>query len=488
MVMRYMQRVGKALMLPVAVLPAAGLLFAIGYAMNPMDWGETNAFASFFISAGLALIGNIPILFAVGIAYGMSKDRDGAAAIAGLVGYLTVTSLLNVDHVPNLIGELSTVNAIAFGSIENAFVGIISGIIAGEMYNRFSKTELPAFLAFFSGRRFVPIVTVGAMSLVSFVLLFLWPPVFGALVSFGQFIVGLGAFGAGLYGFFNRLLIPFGLHHTLNAVFWFDMVGINDLGLFWAGPGGGGVVGETGRYMAGFFPVMMFGLPGACLAMYRAAEAKHKKRVYALMFSAAITSFATGLTEPVEFAFMFVAPLLYVVHAVLTGVSMFIIYSLRWIAGFSFSAGAIDLLVSSQVPFAQNWFMLPVFGVGYFFVYYAVFSFFIKKFDLKTPGRGDEDFEGELEIEIGTSDWGTMAKNFVEALGGVENIADVDNCATRLRVEVKDYLLVKDRKLKEAGAVGVIKPSKTSVQIVVGPKVQFVADEINRIIKDKAIV
>jgi len=470
-------------MLPVAVLPAAAIFLGLGYALDSEGWGGNNVLAHFFVQTGDAILGAIPLLFAIAIAYGMSKDKDGAAAIAGLTGWLIVTTLLSPGAAAGFLGDLSPATELAFARRENVLVGIITGVIAAELYNRFSKTELPTWLAFFSGRRCVPIITAGVMSLVSLILLFVWPPIFGALLAFGEFMVGLGAFGAALYGFFNRLLIPLGLHHALNAVFWFDFVGINDLGRFWGGLGGGGVVGETGRYMAGFFPVMMFGLPGACLAMYRAAESKHKQRVYALLFAGAITSFVTGVTEPIEFSFMFVAPLLYLVHAVLTGISMFIIYTLGWIAGFAFSAGAIDMVLSIPVPFSQNIPLLLLFGVAYFFVYYFVFTFFIHKFNLSTPGRGDDiDLDAEMQIEIGTGDWAAMAKAFVEALGGSTNITEVDNCATRVRLEVKDYTLVSEKKLKAAGAAGVIRPSKTSVQVVVGPKVQFVTDEIKKMV------
>ena len=482
MVMKYLQRIGKSLMMPVAVLPAAALLLGIGYAIDPDGWGGNSAIASFLVQSGDAILGAMGMLFAVGVAYGMSKDRDGSAALSGLVGWLVTTTLLAPDSAANLIGELSAANELAFERIENVFVGIIAGCIAAALYNRFSKTELPDFLGFFSGRRLVPILVVGVMSLVSLVLLFVWPPIFGVLLAFGEAIVGLGAFGAALYGFFNRLLIPTGLHHALNAVFWLDFAGINDLIYFWAGPEGGGVVGETGRYMAGFFPVMMFGLPGACLAMYRQAKPEHKKRVYGLLLAAAVTSFVTGVTEPIEFSFMFIAPLLYLVHAVLTGISMFLIYSFGWIAGFAFSAGAIDLLLSSRVVFAVNPFLIPLFGILYFFVYYFVFTFVIKRFDLKTPGREDDNEEEEMQIELESSDWSAMAVGIVEGLGGKENIDDVDYCATRLRVEVKDHLLVKDAKIKASGAVGVIKPSKTLVQVIIGPKVQLVADEVKKLL------
>jgi len=482
MIFKYLQRIGRSLMLPVAVLPAGALLLGLGYAIDSEGWGGNNIFAHYLVQAGDSILGAIPILFAVGVAYGMSKDRDGAAAISGLVGWFVITTILSVGSATNFLGALSVEHEMAFGRIGNVLIGIMTGCISAALYNRFSKTELPMWLAFFSGRRCVPILTAVVMSLVALPFLFIWPPIYAALLAFGNAIAGMGAFGAALYGFFNRLLIPTGLHHALNSVFWFDF-GMNDLGYFWAGPGGGGVIGETGRYMAGFFPVMMFGLPGACLAMYRQAKPGSKRLVYGLLLSAAVTSFVTGVTEPIEFSFMFVAPLLYLVHAVLTGISMFVIYSLGWIAGFGFSAGAIDLVLSSNVVFAVNWFLIPVFGVFYFFVYFFIFTFFIKKFNLKTPGREDDiDMGAEMAIELADGDWGAMATGFVEALGGKDNITDVDNCATRLRLEVKDSTLVSDKDLKKYGAAGVIKPSKTSVQVVVGPKVQFVADEMKKMI------
>lgn len=480
MFMKYLQNIGKSLMLPVSVLPAAALMLGIGYFIDSDGWGAYNAFAALLVTTGDAILSNLGLLFALGVSYGMSKDRDGSVIIAGIVGWLVTTTLLAPGNVVNLVGELSESHQLAFSQIENVFVGIILGCIIAAIYNRYSKTELPMALAFFSGRRLVPILSTFAAVIFSGILLFVWPPVFSVLLAFGETISGMGAFGAGLYGFFNRLLIPTGLHHALNAVFWFDFAGINDLRNFWGA--GAGVIGETGRYMAGFYPVMMFGLPGACLAMYRQAKPKHKTRVYGLLFAAAVTSFITGVTEPIEFSFMFVAPILYLIHALLTGISMFVIYSLGWISGFAFSAGAIDMILASSSPFAVNWYFIPIAGVIYFFLYYFIFSFVIKKFNLKTPGREDEDFEEEHQIDLKNNDWTAMANDFLEGLGGRENVVNVDNCATRLRIEVKDTTLVQDKKIKAAGAAGIIKPSKTSVQVIVGPKVQMVADELNNIL------
>ena len=281
-VLGYLQKVGRALMVPVAVLPAAAIMMGIGYWLDPNGWGNDSAFAAFLIQAGAAIIDKMPILFAVGVAYGMSKDKDGAAALAGLVGYLVLTTLLK----PAVVAQIQSIPLkevpAAFGKIENQFVGILCGIIAAELYNRFSHVELNKALAFFSGRRLVPIVTSAVMILVAFVLMIVWPYVFGGLVAFGETIAKMDALGAGIYGFFNRLLIPVGLHHALNSVFWFDVAGINDIPNFLGGAKslaeGVATVGITGRYQAGFFPVMMFGLPAAAFAIYRASPRKQGAR------------------------------------------------------------------------------------------------------------------------------------------------------------------------------------------------------------------
>ncbi|MBR2681097.1 MAG: PTS transporter subunit EIIC, partial [Exiguobacterium sp.] len=308
--MNFFQRLGRSLMLPVAVLPAAAILMGIGYWIDPVGWGSENIAAAFLIKAGAAIIDNIPILFAVGVALGMAKNRDGSAALSGLVAFLTVTTLLSAGTVALFQGiDVEAVNP-AFGKIGNAFVGILSGLVAASMYNRFSQVKLPDALAFFSGKRLVPIMTAFSMILVSVALYFIWPVVYTGLVGFGESISKLGAFGAGLYGFFNRLLIPTGLHHALNSVFWFDVAGINDIGNFWSGEGEKGV---TGMYQAGYFPIMMFGLPAAALAMYHTAKTKRKKQAASLLLAAAFASFFTGVTEPLEFSFMFLAPVLYLV-------------------------------------------------------------------------------------------------------------------------------------------------------------------------------
>ncbi|NRD77769.1 PTS transporter subunit EIIC [Bacillus sp. BRMEA1] len=477
---KYLQRIGRSLMLPVAVLPAAAILMGIGYWIDPTGWGAGSPVAAFLIKAGNAIIGNIPMLFALGVALGMAKDKDGSAALSGLVAYLVVKTLLSPDSVAMLQHiDVAKVDP-AFGKIENAFIGILSGIVASVMYNRFSHVKLPDALAFFSGKRLVPIMTAVSMLVVSGVLFFIWPVIFTGLVTFGETIAKLGAIGAGLYGFFNRLLIPTGLHHALNAVFWFNVAGINDIGNFWSGKG---VVGVTGRYQAGFFPVMMFGLPAACLAMYHTAKPGKKKQVASLMLAAGFASFFTGVTEPIEFAFMFVAPMLYLVHAVLTGVSLAIAAAFHWTAGFGFSAGLVDFILSSRLPMAHQPYMLLVQGLVFAVIYYFVFRFLITKFNLMTPGREEDDESSEGFVAAGESKFSAMAAQIYEGLGGDENVVSVDNCVTRLRLEVKDMNAVDQKKIKATGVPGINIVGKQSIQVIVGTNVQFVADEIAKIRK-----
>ena len=480
--MKHMQRLGRALMLPVAALPAGGILLGIGYWLDPTGWGANSVISAFLVHAGGTILDNMGLLFAIGLAFGLSKDQNGAAALAGAVGMLLLTRMLAPGAAEGFLGELTEVQFQAFRRSNNAFTGILTGCIVAWIYNRNYQRELPAALAFFSGRRLVPILTVAAMSGVAVIMLFVWPVIFGALVTFGNWFAGMGAFGAGLYGFFNRLLIPTGLHHALNSVFWFDLVGINDLGRFW-GPVVEADIGTVGMYMAGFFPVMMFGLPGACLAIFKNAKSKNKKVVSGLMLAGAFTAFLTGVTEPIEFAFMFVAPVLYVIHAVLTGISLFLTATFQWFAGFNFSAGFIDYILSIPVPYAVGQFMLIPLGIVYFFLYFLIFNFAIKKFNLKTPGREeDEDLEAETKVTLASDDYDAVAAILVEGLGGKENISSLEYCSTRVRVEVKDYLAVNEKKIKTAGVAGVMRPSKTSVQIIVGTKVQFVSDAMKKLL------
>ena len=478
--MKYLQRLGKSLMLPVACLPVAAILQGFGYWIDPTGWGANSVIAAFLLKAGGVLIDQMAILFAIGVAVGMADDNDGTAGLAGLVSWLMVTTILS----PGVISMLTKVAVEevdpAFSKTQTQFIGIMCGLIASACYNKFKSTKLPDAFSFFSGKRCVSIITSAVSIVASLILFFVWPIIYNALIAFGAFIMGLGAAGAGLYGFFNRLLIPFGLHHALNSVFWFDVAGINDIGKFW-GSIEGGVIGQTGMYMSGFFPVMMFGLPAAALAMYHTAKDSKKQIAAGLLFSAALASFFNGVTEPLEFSFMFLAPVLYLIHAALTGISLAVVSLLPARAGFNFSAGLIDWILSFKAPFAINPLLLPAIGLVVAVVYYVLFRVVIVAFDLKTPGREDDD--DETAVQLANDDFTEVARIVLEGVGGKDNVASIDNCITRLRLEIKDYTAVDEKKIKSAGVAGVIRPSKTAVQVIIGTKVQFVADEFKKLCK-----
>lgn len=497
----FLQRLGRSLMLPVAVLPAAALLLGIGYAVDPTGWGANNQIAGFLISAGNAIFNNLALLFAIGVALGMSKSRDGAVALAAVVGFMVVTTLLKPENVANLLNvKLEHVDA-GFKTLgNNVLIGIIIGLISAWAFNKFHTTELPAVLSFFSGRRLVPIIVSAISLLVALIFLLIWPTLNGGLVAFGKWMIDLGAVGAGLFGFFNRLLIPTGLHHALNTVFWFDVAGINDIPKFNTKDA---VKGVTGMYQAGFFPVMMFGIPGAALAMYHSAKTARKKAVAGIFLAGAFTAILTGVTEPIEFLFMFTAPALYLVHAVLTGISMFIAATFHWTAGFGFSAGLIDFILSFQNPNANKPYMLLVMGLIYFVLYYVIFRAVIKWLDIKTPGReSDEDiakmveekerneaFEDESANQTvstqttSSGKYDALVQSVIAGVGGKDNIETVTNCATRLRFELKDNSIVDEALIKRAGAAGVMKVGRKNAQVIIGTHVQQVADVVDEYLK-----
>ena len=488
--MKYLQKLGKALMLPVAALPVCGILMGIGYALAPAVMGAEGATSGaaytvgfLLIKAGGALIDNMAWLFAIGAAVGLSDDHDGTAGLAGLVSFLMMQQLLS----PGVVGAVRTleegsVDYIAFSKIAgNSFIGILAAIIGAACYNKFKNTQLPDWLAFFSGKRSVAIVTAVVSIVVSVVLLFVWPVIFGVLVALGNGIAKMDGVGAGIYAFLNRLLIPTGLHNALNNVFWFDTIGLGDLSHYWAGDTSADVGWSLGMYMSGFFPCMMFGIAGAALAMVQTA--KNKKAAIGLVVSAAICAFVCGVTEPFEFGFMFLCFPLYIVYAALYGIFTIITYYSGFRAGFCFSAGATDLVFSASLPaHANTWMIIPL-GIAAFVVFYLVFRFAITKFDLKTPGREDEDEEAaEANITLANNDYTAIAKGVLAAVGGKGNVANVDYCATRLRFEIKDHTAVDEKAVKKAGAAGVIRPSKTACQVVIGPKVQFVYDELKKML------
>ena len=488
--MKYLQKLGKALMLPVAVLPICGILMGIGYALAPAVMGAEGATSGaaytigfLLIKAGGALIDNMAWLFAIGAAVGLA-DNDGTAGLAGLVSFLMMQQLLN----PGVVGmvrhlEEGTATYIAFQKVAgNSFIGILAAVVGAACYNKFKDTQMPDWLAFFSGKRFVAIATGLISILVSVVLLFVWPVIFDALVAIGTAIAGMGGIGAGIYAFLNRLLIPTGLHHALNNVFWFDTIGLGDLNHFWAGDvtGQNGVTWSLGMYMSGFFPCMMFGIAGAALAMVKTA--KNKKAAIGLVVSAAICAFVCGVTEPFEFGFMFLCFPLYVVYSALYGIFTIITYYSGFRAGFCFSAGATDLVFSASLPAAaKTWMIIPL-GIAAFLVFYFVFYFAITKFDLKTPGREDDDEEAEKKVVLANNNYTEVASAVLAAVGGKENVKDVGYCATRLRFEVLDNAKVDEKAVKAAGAAGVIRPSKNACQVIIGTKVQFVYDELKKML------
>ena len=492
----YIQRMGRSLMLPVACLPAAALFVGVGNWIASFTGGDVVS--TFLTTAGGAVLNNLGILFAIGLAFGMSRDQHGAAALAGLVGFLTPMTLLVPDAASKFLGyadaaamqesALNTYNAFSKMNNGNVFIGILAGLLAAAMYNRFHQVKLPAALSFFSGKRLVPIVTVALMSVVSLVLLFIWPLVFGWLTAFGEAIMSLGAVGAGIYGFANRLLIPTGLHHALNNVFWFNIAGIDDIARFWQGASYQGdpvtIAGyHAGMYQAGFFPIMMFGLPAGAFAIYKNARPERKKAIGSLMLAAGVAAFFTGVTEPLEFSFMFVAFPLYVIHAVLTGISVAIAAAMDWMAGFNFSAGFVDFILSW--PLGTKPYMLIVQGLVFAVIYYFVFDFAIKKFNLMTPGREPEEADADADVASATGDdkYTILATRLYDALGGKANVVSIDSCTTRLRLVLKDANAVDTAAIKKTG-VPAIKPiDKTNLQIIVGTDVPFVADEMNRIAK-----
>ena len=448
-----LQRLGRALMLPIAILPIAGLLLRLG------DTDLLNI--AIIHDAGQVIFANLAMIFAIGIAVGFAKDNNGTAGLAGVIGYLVMISTLKVLDPSINMGMLA---------------GIVSGLMAGALYNRFKDIKLPEYLAFFGGRRFVPIVTGFAAVALGVVFGYIWPPIQHGINAFGALMMESGSIGAFVFGVFNRLLIVTGLHHILNNMAWFvfgnftdpttGALVTGDLSRYFAGDPKGG------QFMTGMFPVMIFGLPAACLAMYRNALPERRKVMGGIFLSMALTSFLTGVTEPIEFAFMFLAPLLYLLHALLTGLSMAITNALNIHLGFTFSGGFIDMVLGWGRS-TNGWLVIPV-GLAYAVVYYAVFDFCIRRFNLKTPGREDV---ASAEKSVLTEN--ERAAAYIKALGGAENLVTVGACTTRLRLEMVDRNKASDADLKALGAMAVVRPGKGgSLQVVVGPLADSIADEI----------
>lgn len=478
-------KLGKALMLPIAVLPIAGLLLRLGMPdlLN----------IPFMSAAGNAVFSNLAIIFALGVAIGFAEENHGASALAAYVGYVILTSSLKVLDPSIDMGVLG---------------GIIVGVTAGLLYNKYKNIKLPAYLAFFGGRRFVPIATGAACLVIAGLAYFIWPPIAHAISTFGNWTISSGNIGLFFYGTANRLLIPLGLHHILNNLVWFQFGDFSvlqngvqtvihgDLTRFFAKDP------QAGAFMAGFFPIMMFGLPAACLAMIKTAQTLRQKAIAGLLLSMALTSFLTGITEPIEFSFMFLAFPLYVLHSLMTGISMVVMNVLDVKLGFTFSAGLFDYLLSYGLG-RNAWYLIPV-GLVYGVVYYFMFYFVITKFNLQTPGREPEEFNQEPDLPLtvpvqmpADPDWtkaqatapeptpqdDSRAAVYVQGLGGKDNIRTLDACATRLRVEVKNDALVNTPLLKKNGARGIVKGAAGSVQVVIGPEADLIADEIRQYLK-----
>lgn len=474
-----LQRLGRALMLPIAVLPVAGLLLRLG---QPDLLG-----IPVLAAAGDAIFSNLGLVFAVGVAVGLARENHGAAGLASLVGFLVAThgaeALLSVPATVTAgLGKAAAdLAAGAWRSQQLAKlsmpVGVLSGVIAGVAYNRFNEIEMPSYLAFFGGRRFVPIATgcFGVIVAVAFGLG--WPLLARGMDTVSRAVVGAGSFGLFAYGALNRVLIVTGLHHILNNIPWFllgDYHGVTgDLKRFFAGDP------TAGAFMSGFFPVMMFGLPGACLAMYRTALPERRRAVGGLLLSIALTSFLTGVTEPIEFTFMFLAPVLYVVHALLTGVAMVIMHLLGVHLGFSFSAGLFDFVLNYSLATRPLW-LLPV-GLLYFALYYGLFRYGIVRFNLATPGR--EPSGGPQAVGPAPPAGAGRAAGLVAALGGAGNLTAVDACTTRLRLAVVESARIDVAALTRLGALGVVRPGPNAVQVVLGPIADQVAGEMRRYLR-----
>ncbi|MFJ3388019.1 N-acetylglucosamine-specific PTS transporter subunit IIBC [Lysinibacillus sp. NPDC086135] len=460
----FLQKIGRSLMFPIATLPAAALLLRLGSddMLGAVPNNVVHYIASIMAASGDAILGNLPIIFAIGIAIGFAHDNSGGAALAGAIAHLILVAVLGAVN--------KDLNMGVFG-------GIIAGVTAGLLYNKFYNVKFPEWLSFFGGRRFVPIITSITMAVLASILALVWGPIQGGIDAVGNWFIGAGSLGVGMYGFFNRLLIPVGLHHVINTIIWFDFGEFTnaagelvkgDIHRFLAGDP------TAGHFQAGFFPIMMFGLPAACLAMYFAAKKEKRAVVGGMFVSIALTAFLTGVTEPIEFTFMFLSPILYGIHAVLTGISLAISYIIGFRDGFGFSAGLIDYLLNFGLA-DRPWLLIPL-GLGFGAIYFVIFYFLIKKLDLKTPGREDEEEDGtEVDSAI-ANDLDVRAYKTIEALGGPTNIKQVDYCTTRLRMTVGDVDRVDEKMLKQTGARGVMRINKTNVQVIIGTSVEFLAE------------
>ncbi|MED4203901.1 glucose-specific PTS transporter subunit IIBC [Neobacillus mesonae] len=498
-----LQKIGKALMLPVALLPAAGLLLGIGNAIQQPNMLEYLPFldahwiqvtAGVMEDAGSIIFGNLALIFAAGVAIGLAGD--GAAALAAIVGYLVLNQVMSswIGVTADMVAKNpSYANVLGIPTLQTGvFGGIIVGLIAAYCYNRFHNIEMPSFLGFFAGKRFVPIVTAAASFVAGLLLLIIWPPIQHGMNSASTWLLGSGTYIAVFFfGFIKRLLIPFGLHHIFHAPFWYEFgsyktaagqIVHGDMTIFFAQLKDNVKI-TAGKFMGGEFPIMMFGLPAAALAMYHTARPEKKKLVAGLLGSAALTSFLTGITEPIEFSFMFVSPLLFFIHAVLDGISFVLMAMLNVHLGYTFSGGAIDFFLFGILPGKQPWWIAVLLGLCFAVIYYFVFRFAITKFNLKTPGREDTD-EKEVTETGAQGAAGDLAYNILDAMGGQQNIAHLDACITRLRVSVNDIKNVDKNELKKLGAAGVLEVGN-NIQAIFGPRSEIIKGQMQDIMSGK---
>ena len=515
-----LQRVGRSFMFPIALLPVAGLLLGIGSSFSNQATidaynlggilGEgtvLHLILSVMSATGNVIFANLPLIFAMGVALGMAKQEKEiatlSAAVAFLVMHTTIATLLSVTGKINTLEEGAAGSVLGIQSLEmGVFGGIIVGLGVAWLHNRFYKIELPTALSFFGGTRFIPIISTLAYILVGVIMYFVWPWVQTGIHALGGLVTKSGYAGTWIYGIIERALIPFGLHHVFYMPFWqtglggtMIIDGVRVAGaqnIFFAqlaSPETTRFSVEACRFMTGKFPFMMFGLPGAALAMYQCAKSEKRRVAGGLLFSAALTSFLTGITEPLEFTFLFVAPALYIVHCILAGLSFMLMHILNVAVGMTFSGGLIDLILFGVLPgnAKTNWIYIVIVGIVYFILYYLLFSFLIKKFNYRTPGREDIGEETKLYTkkdyqEAKSNNTDSRAEHILTALGGRENISDLDCCATRLRVTVQDGGKVDEGALKASGASGVIKKGN-GIQVIYGPKVTVIKSELEEYIK-----
>ena len=522
-----LQRVGRAFMLPIALLPIAGLLLGIGSSFTNTATLEAYNLVGFMgpgtviysifsvlASVGSVIFDNLPIIFAMGVALGMAENEKAtatlSAAIAFFVMHRTINALLTISGMleSGALQEGAVANVVGIQSLQmGVFGGIIVGLGVAALNNRFYKIRLPNVISFFGGTRFVPIISTTVYILVGVLMFFVWPYIQAGIYALGDLVLRSGYAGTLIYGFIERILIPFGLHHVFYLPFWQTGVGGSAMidgvmiygaqNIFFAELASPNTVRfsvEATRFMSGKFPLVIFGLPGAALAMYTCAKSHKKKVAGGLLLSAALTSMLTGITEPIEFTFLFVAPILYVIHSILAGLAYMLMHVLKVGVGMTFSGGIIDLVLFGILPgnAKTNWIMIPLVGIFYFLVYFFLFRFLIRKMNYATPGREDDDTDTKLytradynaKKEGGSTDsaqtgdvYNETSALILEGLGGKDNIANLDCCATRLRVTVKEPDLVNDAKLKQSGAAGVIRKGG-GVQVVYGPQVAVIKSEL----------